>query len=308
MLMVGEEVYYKEKAIEAVIEKVRSEGIEPEVVRLSLADMSTGELAQECTTPDLFGGTRVVVIEGAEAIAEEGTLAAISERIAPNVYLLLWLGKKAKLGELRGQAGNTLIVNCPKVYPDKMPKWLQGHVKSVFGKSLSSKAAVSLVQLAGQNLTELDSQLEKLDLYTGARKSITEEDVRAMIGLAREFATYEIVDAVSQKNSRLALQRMKEAYARGVTLSGMVTWLGGRLRDLLRAKRICATRGENAVAEELGVKPFLARIIAGQAREFDEGEIEHKLSLVLKTQSELRSGAGPEQVLTETLVVRLCTE
>lgn len=305
-LLVGEEGYYKEKAFEAVIERVRADGGEAKVLRLSLADLSPGELAQECGTSDLFGGGKIIFVQGTEEFPTEDAMAVIPKSMAPGVFLLLSLGKKANVRGIRRPVGKTLIVSCPKVYEEKMPQWLQGHFKSRFGKSVSPKAAITLVQLAGQNLSQLDSQLEKLDLYTGTRKSVTEEDVRAIIGLEREFATYEIVNAVSQKNARLALQTLKEAYSRGAGLSAIVTWIGGRFRDLLRAKRISASLGQKAIAAELGVPPFLARIIAGQAKEFDEEEIEEKLSLVLKTQSMVRSGGGPEEVLTETLIVRLC--
>ena len=305
-LLVGEEDYHKEKAVEAVVKKVRADRGEAKVLRLALADLSPGELAQECGTSDLFGGGRIIFVQGTEGFATEDAMAVIPKSMAPGVFLLMSLGKKASVRGMRGPAGKTLIVSCPKVYEEKMPQWLQGQFNSRFGKSLSPKAAITLVQLAGQDLSQLDSQLEKLDLYTGTRKSIAEEDVRSVIGLEREFATYEIVNAVSQKNARLALRTLKEAYSRGAKLSAIVTWIGGRFRDLLRAKRILASRGQKAIAAELGVKPFLARIIAGQAKEFDEGEIEEKLSLVLKTQSMVRSGGGPEEVLTETLIVRLC--
>jgi len=306
--LIGEENYYKERAFEAVIAAVRAGGVEPEVLRLPLADLGPGELAQECATQSLFGGARVVFVEGTEDLAEEDLAAVTPETIAPNVFALVSLGKKAKPGDVRGPAGKTLIVNCPSLYPEKMPAWLQGQVKSRTGKNIPAKAATMVVQLAGQNLSTLESQLEKLDLYTGTRKNIREEDVRAIIGLEREFASYEIVDAVSEKKPSLALERMREGLSRGMQPTTIITYVGSRLRDLLRAKRICASRGQKALAAELGVHPYVATMIAKQAEDLEEKEIEDKLWLVLKTQSLLRSGGGPDEVLAEALIVRLCAE
>jgi len=197
-------------------------------------------------------------------------------------------------------------VECPRVYDEKRPGWAQSHFKRKFGKTISAKAAMMVVELAGQDLAQLDEQLERLDLYSGARETVTEKDVEEAIGPARTFARYEMGNAIAQRNVTRALRMACGFFSRGVSGTAITSWIASHFQELLRAKRISASAGSKAIARELGVNAFIAKILARQAKNFTEEELEGNLSLLLKGQSELRSGSAMEEVTVESMIVRLC--
>ncbi len=82
--------------------------------------------------------------------------------------------------------------------------WVLGTVKKN-GKKITQDALSRFLELTGDNMENIDHELEKLLCYTLEKDAITREDVEAVCTGTTEDQIFRMIDAMTQKQQRLAL-------------------------------------------------------------------------------------------------------
>ncbi len=77
-------------------------------------------------------------------------------------------------------------------------------------KAISDEALSELVNRVGPNSRQLDTEVEKLALYVGARKQIALEDVAAICTRNKAARAFALGDALGDRDLPLVLQRLDE--------------------------------------------------------------------------------------------------
>ena len=104
------------------------------------------------------------------------------------------------------------------------------------GVSFDEDALHALVQLAGEDTRQLDSEVEKLALYCGERTRVTVRDVHTMVPLNRAGVIFEVGNAIGKRDLRRALELVRKLVAQGQNEIGIL--LGAivpRVRSLMLA-------------------------------------------------------------------------
>ncbi len=107
------------------------------------------------------------------------------------------------------------------------------------GLTFEGDALEALVQLAGEDTRQLDSELDKLSLYVGERGRITIRDVQLMVPLNRAGVIFEVGNAIGKRDLRRALELVRTLVYQGQNPIGIL--LGAivpRVRNLLLASDI----------------------------------------------------------------------
>lgn len=78
------------------------------------------------------------------------------------------------------------------------------------------------VMLAGEDTRQINSELEKIDLYLGDRREVLEDDVRTMVPLSRAGVVFEIGNAIQKKNGSRAMTLVDQQLARKETAIGIL--------------------------------------------------------------------------------------
>ncbi len=96
-----------------------------------------------------------------------------------------------------------------------------------------------LVQLAGEDTRQLDSELEKLSLYLGERTRVTVDDVREAVPLSRAGIIFEVGHAIGRRDLRRALELVRVLIYQGQNPVGiLLAAIVPRVRSLLLARDI----------------------------------------------------------------------
>jgi len=88
-------------------------------------------------------------------------------------------------------------------------RWVQRRVEEKGGR-IAPRAVHLLVTNAGNDLALLDNELEKLVLYKGPEALIGGEDVELLCPFAAEASIFDLVDAIGNRNGRLAALLMQQ--------------------------------------------------------------------------------------------------
>ncbi len=121
--------------------------------------------------------------------------------------------KQSRLGTLRGKWEKAVKAVGGHVEEFKTdPKQLAESIRQEairLGKKLSPKAAETLAEMCGSNLSRALEEVEKLALYVGAGEQISESDVRFVALPSREWNVYSMVDAAMSGNGGEALRQLR---------------------------------------------------------------------------------------------------
>ena len=95
-------------------------------------------------------------------------------------------------------------------WQDEVGRLVEGRAKEL-GLGFEHDALELFIMLAGEQTKQIANELEKLDLYLGTeRRTVTEEDVRALVPLSRAAVIFETGKAIQTGNVARAIQLIDE--------------------------------------------------------------------------------------------------
>jgi DNA polymerase III subunit delta len=271
-----------------------------------LADAANGDDAvAACNALGLFEGGRLVIVEGVERwkSADAKAVAAYLEDPSPATVLAL-LGEELKAGSALvkacAQAGDVRVWNVQK---RKLPDWVAEQFARL-GTSADRDACEALVELVGEDLEELASEIEKVATWAGG-EPIGARDVELLAVAGREVAPWALSDAWGARDIPAVLTaceaelERKEPFVLAARLASHV--------GLIRAAARLADEGLSSreIARRLDVHEFRARKALAQAENYSADELDRALvrladlDAALKGASRLPGDLELERALVE---------
>ena len=119
--------------------------------------------------------------------------------------------KNTRLAKMLPKVG-TLFEEKP-TSEKELPRRLIAYARDAHNKSLEHGAAELLIELAGDNLPRLYTEIDKLATYAVNEKSITTAHVESLVGHNRLFDAFTVIDACLQKKPAPAVERLRRMFA-----------------------------------------------------------------------------------------------
>jgi DNA polymerase-3 subunit delta len=262
VLVVGPEELLAERAVAAVLAAARESDPGVAVEYVDAAGYEAGKLAL-LTSPSLFGGGTVVVVEGVAAAGDAfvADATAYLAAPAPDVCLLLrhngGLRAKGLLDQAR-RGGAPEAVCAAITKDDEKLDFVTGEFRRA-GRRASPQAIRALVDAVGSDLRELAAACRQLAEDAGAGGPgdgrIEADVVELWFGGRVEVTGFRVADAAVAGRAEQALSLLRHALATGVDPVPLVAAVAAKVRAL--AKVQTASRGPSAaVAAELGMAPW----------------------------------------------------
>ncbi len=244
--------------------------------------------------PTLPDSTRLILVEAGRA--EDDGDGGDRKRAAGRLQALKKLINLIE-GDPRG-----VVVACE--LPPDIAQWLQNRAKR-HGTKLEAAAARMLVERIGSDLVLADSELAKLGTYAAGRP-ITAGDVSELTPYSVEANVFQMVDALGQRKGQIALAALRQLFDNGdepLRIFGMIT---RQYRLLIQMREQLDTGASVTIAAQaLGLRDFVARKLAEQARLYKIEQLERVLEFLLETDVAIKTGKLGGELALEELVVRL---
>jgi DNA polymerase III subunit delta len=181
-----------EEALRRLRTRVGQEGSE----LLSAADSSGEDAVAACNAPGLFASSaRAVVVLEVERwkAADAKAVAAYLADPAPATVLALvgeGIKKDSPLTKACAKAGELLFFEVPR---SKLPSWVAERFRAV-GGSADRDACRLLVEIVGDNVTELESEIQKLVTWADG-DTVDAEAVETLAAGRAEVQIFALTDA-----------------------------------------------------------------------------------------------------------------
>ncbi len=211
----------EESLVSAECDKLLERLIEPQqrMVALFIADpkqISALDVVDELRTLPFLSERRVVVVKGADKFISENRqlLENYFDNPCPTGVLILTVSSWSagtRLAKKLPKVGKLISVAQPK--PWQLPDRLIGYSSDAHNKKLALDAAELLVELTGDELGRLYSEVDKLALFANSEETITPQHVEQLIGHNRIFSAFAVIDACLAGDSAQAVDRLRNMFA-----------------------------------------------------------------------------------------------
>jgi len=301
--------------VNATLGKLLDELIEPSerttcLLDVNGRDVQACEVLDELRTLPFLARRRVVVVRGADEFVSRNRELLENYFAAPcttGVLVLVvesWRGN-TRLAKILARCGRLLNVVPPK--GNALSGHLAEYARQSYGKRLAKGVVEALLELSGEELPRLYSEIDKLAVYADTEQLITLEHVESLTGYNRMFGAFEVIDAVIAGRAGQALDRLRRMFNDDRTAEyRIVGAFSFHLRRMFAAKSRLA-RGEQPqkIAREMKIWRNKQRFFA-QLQELSLRQIGQYLQRLGRTDYEIKTGRTRTPVAMEQFVLELC--
>ena len=273
------------------------------------AEVSAAHVLDELRTLPFLTKRRVVLVKGADEIVSENRqlLERYFDNPCPTGTLVLTVTSwpaRTKLAKKLSKVGKLISVTQPKAW--QLLFRLTEYANDAHDKNLTKDAAELLIELTGDSLPRLYSEVDKLALFAHSEKVITARHIELLIGHNRLFNAFAVIEAMTGGDVAEAVGRLRSMFAEDRTAEYKVVGaFAFHLRRMFNAKALLEKGMRPAeVAKELRIwgtrDSFFAHL-----RKISLKQVGENLKNLAATDYAIKTGQAKAKVAMEQLVLKL---
>jgi len=303
----GEEDFLADEAITLIVDAaltVDERGFNLDV--MYGIDADARDVISHASSFPMMAERRVVVVHEFDRLSGKEIFTPYIERPSPTTVLIL----DSEKPDFRKKPYITakkhgVVVECNPLREYQVPGWISDRVR-MRGKTIEPDASKMLTAYIGSSLREIDNEIEKLYSFTAERRTISADDVAAVVGVSRQYNIFELQRAVGLKDvprSTEILQRMLDAGDSPTMIIVMLTRYFAALWKLSQLQGKQGTPQQQASA--VGVHPFYLKEYLEALTRFSLNEIEESFLILTDTDERLKSTSTEEEILMHLALAQI---
>ena len=305
-LLCGEEAYlkkqYKDKLKRAMADPDDSmnfsayegKGINPKEV-IDLAE-----------TLPFFANRRVILIENSgffKNSCEE--LAEYMPQIPETTHFIFVedeIDKRSKLYKAVKNAGK--IVEFTSQTEELLTRWVLTRIKKE-GKNITGSVMQLFLNKVGNDMGNIDRELEKLLCYCMEKEVIEAADVEAVTTEQTTNKVFDMVNAIAEHNQRKALDLYYDLLTLKEPPMRIMYLISRQFQILLNIKDMSGKGFDNAaMAKNAGIPPFAVRRNLSQAKGFTMQQLKQAIRDGVDYEEAVKTGRMNDQMAVELFLMK----
>ena len=311
-LFYGEEEFLMERALRRLEQGLSEKWGEAasRVVR-EAPEVSPEEFFAQARMSTLWGSGQLLILRRAETYPAQALNAVVDylDHPAPRSVVILTApslktrdaGKHPVFGRL---AKNEAAVGFFRLREGDLLPWLTREAKRL-GKTMTPAAAQRLVEVVGDNLSELHQELKKLALFAGDEASLTPQQVSQLASHSRSYNIFALTDALGEAALPRRLAALDHLLDLGEPPARILTMLARQLRLLIRYKEAAPHSTPADLAKLLKLHPGIVKKVGRQAEKFSLPALQAHLELLHQADLSLKTSAANPRVWLEWALIHL---
>jgi DNA polymerase-3 subunit delta len=279
---------------------------EPKAQEAQLSDV-----LDELRTLPFLTSKRVVLIKDAEPFvsAHADALEVYLDKPSPTGVLVLtqtsW-DKRKRLHKKMQKTGG--LVEVGKLYSNQLPAYITSYAQQNHAIRLDGQTSRFLVELVGDDPGRLCREMDKLVMYVAPRKTVSVNDIEALIGHNRMFNAFDVIDSIISGRTGAAISRIRNMFQADKNAEFTVVGaFGYHFRRLFQAKAMIAKGlSPQQAALKIGVK-YKQNEFLQQLNRLSLHQLGGVLSELGQIDFGMKTGQTAAPIAIERLVLKLFT-
>lgn len=269
-------------------------------------DINPKELIDLSETLPFFKEKRMILVENSGFFKNScDDLAEYMSQVPEStcfVFVEEEVDKRSKLFKAASRAGSAVEFETPK--EDMLIRWILGRIQRE-GKKITQSVMQLFLSKIGSDMENIDKELEKLICYTLDKTEISAADVEAICTGQTENKIFEMIDAISAKNQKKALDLYYDLLALKEAPMRILFLIARQFQNLLLIKSMSA-KGYPAVsiAKTAGMPSFAVQKNLRQAGAFKINQLKEAIEDCGQAEEDVKTGRMADQLAVELLIVK----
>lgn len=269
-------------------------------------DINSKELIDLSETLPFFKEKRMILVENSGFFKNScDDLAEYMSQVPEStcfVFVEEEVDKRSKLFKAASRAGSAVEFETPK--EDMLIRWILGRIQRE-GKKITQSVMQLFLSKTGSDMENIDKELEKLICYTLDKTEISAADVEAICTGQTENKIFEMIDAISAKNQKKALDLYYDLLALKEAPMRILFLIARQFQNLLLIKSMSA-KGYPAVsiAKTAGMPSFAVQKNLRQAGAFKINQLKEAIEDCGQAEEDVKTGRMADQLAVELLIVK----
>lgn len=269
-------------------------------------DINPKELIDLSETLPFFKEKRMILVENSGFFKNScDDLAEYMSQVPEStcfVFVEEEVDKRSKLFKAATRAGSAVEFETPK--EDMLIRWILGRIQRE-GKKITQSVMQLFLSKTGSDMENIDKELEKLICYTLDKTEISAADVEAICTGQTENKIFEMIDAISAKNQKKALDLYYDLLALKEAPMRILFLIARQFQNLLLIKSMSA-KGYPAVsiAKTAGMPSFAVQKNLRQAGAFKINQLKEAIEDCGQAEEDVKTGRMVDQLAVELLIVK----
>ena len=270
------------------------------------SDINQKEIIDLAETLPFFADRRLILIEDSglfKKSAEE--LADYMSSIPETTYFVFAekeIDKKTKMYKQVKKNGS--IVEFPRQNETTLSRWIEGRIRRN-GKNITRDAYALFIRKTGDDMENIDKELEKLLCYTLEKDYIDISDVEAITTEQTENKIFDMIDAVALHQQKKALDLYYDLLALKEAPMRILFLLVRQYRMLFHVKTLANQGyGRKEIASKAGLHPFVAGKNMEQAKRFKMGQLRRVMEEGAQLEQDVKTGLLTDNLAVELFIVK----
>lgn len=305
-LLYGEESYLVRQYRDRLLAAMLGDGSQMNLNRYEGKGVSVEEVIDMAETMPFFSDRRVIILEDTELFKGGGE--KLSEYLkAPaesSSFILVErdVDKRSSLYKTVKKYG--YAAEFGRQDKGMLQKWVAGILKRE-KKQITLQTLEVFLESCGDNMENIQRELEKLLSYTMGKDVVTTEDVRAICVPQIQDNIFKMVEAIADGNSERALGLYYDLLALREPPMRILALIGRQFNLLLQVKELVQKGYPQAqIAEKTGLRDFVVRKYMKQAAGFKGPFLRQALEDCAGADYDIKSGKMADQLSVELLIVK----
>lgn len=269
-------------------------------------DINPKELIDLSETLPFFKEKRMILVENSGFFKNScDDLAEYMSQVPEStcfVFVEEEVDRRSKLFKAASRAGSAVEFETPK--EDMLVRWIVGRIQRE-GKKITQSVMQLFLSKTGSDMENIDKELEKLICYTLDKTEISAADVEAICTGQTENKIFEMIDAISAKNQKKALDLYYDLLALKEAPMRILFLIARQFQNLLLIKSMSA-KGYPAVsiAKTAGMPSFAVQKNLRQAGAFKINQLKEAIEDCGQAEEDVKTGRMADQLAVELLIVK----
>ena len=258
----------------------------------------------------MFSRLQIIEVNGVMRL-REGQARRLKEYFgdpSPFSYLIFTAGeldrddRKKKIFEIL--EGGARVFEVANLQGAKLRERLESRIRNA-GCTIDRAAVDFLLDLYGNDLARLNSEIDKILLFVSQPAEITLEMISALAGFRREHSVFEFLDALTVKDEVRALRLAGEFISSSSDALPAISLFARTLRQLLQIKELTGDAGVSEIGRRVGLygtSTFQVEKKIEQAKRFSHSALALALQRLAMLDDRIKSSSIDKALFMEMLI------
>lgn len=305
-LLYGEEAYLKNQYKNRLKQAVLPDGDTMNFSYWEGRGTDVRQVIDQAETMPFFADHRLIMIEDSGFFkSATPELAEYLPGMPPETIMVFVESEVDKRGKLFKAVKNKgRVVELGRQDARTLTSWVLGMLRRE-KLNITRDAMERFLEMAGDDMENIEHELEKLISYVHGKDAIEKSDVEAICTVTTENKIFDMVRAVAERRQRQALDLYYDLLALKEPPMRILFLIARQFNQMLQLRDLRDQGFDNkTIASKAGLAPFIVTKLLGQASHYDKEKLQRAVTDCVEAEASVKTGRLGDRLAVELLIIK----